>query len=286
MARLAPAGARWTGDLADKIVAALPWQAVTQLFAGPAAPERPDPERRDPERPDPSAPVDPAPVDPAPVDPEPVDPTAVGWPGSASALAAAIADAPTPLVAIVLGPDLPPGGWAADAVALFGGARIDAVVGAGAAAGEPQPPAFLRTRRTERRPYRPLGQPPRYAVVRRDRFIAVGGFGDRAAGLGPHGAVAELVERLLDDGGTVAGLDLDAFDTPSSRAGRARTEFAHARARGGLNWRRGSASTLRTDLLPLLARTVRGPGNAGRAYAALQLAALVSAVPSARRHRG
>jgi glycosyltransferase involved in cell wall biosynthesis len=260
VARLTPADGRWTRDLADQIVDALPWPVLIDLI-----PPR-----------DSSVPSGPS-------------VTTITWPASTDAIAAA----PTPLVAIVLASEPPPGDWAADAVALLGGARIDAVVGAGAGPGEPPPPAFLRTRGTERRPYRPLGQPPRYAVVRRDRFAAVGGFGDDAARLGPHAAVAELVERLLESGGTVAGLDLPAFDRPPSRAVRARIEIAHARARGGLIWQRaaghgaaGMAQVARTDIVPLVARTVRGPGNAGRAYAAVQLAALVSAAPSARRRRG
>jgi hypothetical protein len=218
------------------------------------------------------------------------DLTTIAWAGSAAAAGAALAAAPTPLVALVLDASPPPTGWAADALPLFAGPRVDAVVGAGLPAGAPPPAAFLRSRSMDRRAYRPLGPPPRFLIVRGERLAAVGGFGQRADGLGPHAAIAELVERLLDAGGLIAGLDLAAFERPASGRARAQAELVRARDRGGLVWRRaaergGAAGPLwvaRTEVAPALARTVRG-GMRSRALELGQLAALLSAAASARR---
>jgi GT2 family glycosyltransferase len=261
LGRFVPYGGRWTRALADTIAALVPLELL--------------------DRPPAAAPLAAA-----------TGVTTVRWPGTPEAAEAAIRAAPTDLFALVLD-DMPGSDWAREAVAVVAAPKVDAALGARLPAGHPPPAPALRTRATERRPYRLYGPPPRYIVARKDSFEAVGRFGPRVAGLGPQAAMLELVDRLLDRGGTVAYVDLPGLSAPSGRAGRAAAELVRSRDRAALLWRvgreRGGASgaawVAGRGLLPALARPfTTGPGARRRALALAELGAFLSAAPSARRH--
>ncbi len=261
VATISAPGGRWGRELAEELAARVPWEVAVSR----ATPDGPQAYG--------STSVD--------------DLSVFAWTGPAAG-ERDVRSAKTALVALVVGSLPPDPGWPADALALFDGPRIDAVSGGGLEPWEPPPPAFLRWRGSEPVPYRVFGPPVRYLIVRRERFEAVGGFGPRVAGLGPYAATAELTERLVDSGGLVARLDLNAFVAPRSAGARAESRLARSHDRGRLVWRRaledgpgrGVIAIARFEVGPLALLLARRDWRRS-AGALADLAGLLSAAPRA-----
>jgi len=291
LGRLAPTGGQWHAYLADEAA----WVAADRVHALPL--ERPPAREEMPQggdlagvaivlgparRPGDDRHIVELRVAGAPVDVVDGD-SDRNW----AALDAAIRSAAAEIVVVPLPGVAPTPASLAGIAPALSGDRVAVALGAGLPPGAPARPLFLGTRRLLRASHPPLGRPAEYLAVRRDLYVALGGFDVAAARFGAHGVVLDLVDRALDAGWVVAYRDVPGLDpTPPSRNGGRRAAWARHRARGGLMlWRarriggaRGVLWLLRHGLLPLavnVARALRG-GERSAPLAAGAAAAFIS----------
>lgn len=156
-------------------------------------------------------------------------------------------------VVIALQPAPPGSAWLAQAAEAICADRVAFAIGSGLVAGDPPNPVVLHSRMTDPEPFPAIGRPPGYLAIRRDAYLALGGFDLELAELGDHAVLLELVERALEARWLVARRDV-----PGPASGGCRESLQHTRARGLLHARASRARGAMPPLRPALARLAAG----------------------------
>ena len=184
------------------------------------------------------------------------------------------------LVAIALPGVAPEPAWLHEALVAFEGERVAVVTGAGL--GAPRSgPLLLFEAATAEEPYPVLGLPSQYLIVRRDRYLQLGGFDLATARLGMQAPVLDLLERARLAGWLVGHRNTPGLSPPLGPGSARRwAEWRRWQARGALIGRdrrsRGTLWVVSRTVVPAstrLLRTLR-PGVPGRRHALGTAAAL------------
>ena len=170
--------------------------------------------------------------------------TVVAAPGrhaaSWQALDDAIRGAPTQLIAIVL-PGVRPGPeWLRAVKPCLAADRVAAVLGAGVAFRHPRPLALF-SRAQARSPFPLIGRAEQYVALRRDIYVALGGFDLSVAALGTHAMLIDFVERALSGGYVVGHRDAVGLKPVIGRRKQRRLQRKRRRARAALVARQARA---------------------------------------------
>lgn len=150
-------------------------------------------------------------------------------------VAALIAEAPEPRVALTLPGVRANADWLGTALAALSGSRVAAVCGVGVPRNCVPLPTLLISRATAYSLYEELASPPQFAVLSTAVVAELGGLDARAARFGLHGPLLDLLDRALEAGHVVAHQETRGVEPFGSiRPERSRLVWSTAYARGGL----------------------------------------------------
>ena len=160
----------------------------------------------------------------------------------------AIRGAPTPLIAIALPGVRPDPEWVRAVRPCLGANKVAAVLGAAVPYRYPHPLALF-SRAQVQSPFPLIGHAEQYVALRREIYVALGGFDLSVAAFGTHALVIDLVERALNKGYVVGQRDAPGLKPVIGprkqrrlqrrrRRARAALIARHARTVGGTWWLR------------------------------------------------